>query len=129
MFDKKFIARSRLRFGLGLGIIGSFLTIINMLTFAKVWQPTFESWGIPMLFMYFVLPFGYLVTCWAIGYLYDVKGIWKEETSHSNAYLNPEFVILCDNVISLSDELKETNKKLESINNKMGEKNSIETEM
>jgi|WetSurMetagenome_2_1015567.scaffolds.fasta_scaffold07071_12 hypothetical protein len=113
MLDKKFIARSRLRFGLGVGIIGSFLSVINILTFAKVWQPTFENYGIPMAVIYIIMPVGYLSICWMIGYLYDVKGIWKEETSHSNAFLNPEFVVLCDGVVNLSDKVDEISKKLD----------------
>jgi len=113
MFDKKFIARSRLRFTLGLGIIGSFLTIINMLTFAKVWEGTFIYYGVPMLIIYIILPMGYMISCWCIGYLYDVKGIWKEETSHANANLNPEFVVLCENVVLLNEKLNDINKKLE----------------
>jgi len=125
MIDKKFIARSRLRFTLGLGVVGSFLTIINMLTFAKVWQQTFESWNIPMLFMYFVLPVGYLITCWFIGYFYDVKGIWAEETSHQNAYLNPEFVVLCDNVVKLDEKLDDLKKRLDDLNK--GDYNKIKS--
>jgi hypothetical protein len=124
MIDKKFIARHRLRFTLGLGIIGSVLTVINMLTFAKVWEETFKFYNIPMVVIYVILPLGYMAACWWIGYLYDVKGIWKEETSHANANLNPEFVVLCDNVIELDKKLDELNKKLDDLNK--GDYNKIE---
>jgi len=120
MFNKKFIARSRLRFGLGMAIIGSLLTVINMLTFAKVWQPTFEAYGIPMLAVYIILPFGFIISSWFIGYIYDVKGLWKEETSHTNIYLNQEWMILCENVGILSIKLDDLNKKMENIIKKIG---------
>lgn len=125
IIDKKFIARSRLRFTLGLGVIGSFLTIINMLTFAKVWEETFKFYNIPMIIIYVVLPVGYMITCWWIGYLYDIKGIWAEEVSHQNEYLNPEFVVLCDNVVKLDEKLDGLNKKLDDLNK--GDYNKIKS--
>jgi hypothetical protein len=125
MIDKKFIARHRLRFSLGLGIIGSFLTVINMLTFAKVWEETFKFYSIPMIIIYAVLPLGYIIVCWFIGYFYDVKGIWKEETSHSNANLNPEFLVLCENVVKLDEKLDDLNKRLDDLNK--GDYNKIKS--
>jgi hypothetical protein len=115
----KFIAILRLRFSLGIGIIGMFTSVIGMLTFAKVWEQTFVSLNIPLIFVYIALPVGFFSSCWFIGYIYDVKGLWKAETSHTNTKLNPEFVILYDNIKSIVDTLDETNKKLEEIKTKM----------
>ena len=111
----KFIAILRLRFSLGIGIIGMFTSVIGMLTFAKVWEQTFISLSIPLIFVYIALPVGFFSSCWLIGYIYDVKGLWKAETSHTNTKLNPEFVILYDNIKSIVETLDETNKKLDDI--------------
>lgn len=115
----KFIAILRLRFSLGIGIIGMFTSVIGMLTFAKVWEQTFISLGIPLIFVYIALPVGFFSSCWLIGYIYDVKGLWKAETSHTNTKLNPEFVILYDNIKSIVETLDETNKKLDDIKSKV----------
>jgi hypothetical protein len=117
MIDKKFIARSRLRFQLGLGMIGMFVSIIGMLTFAKVWEETFKFYNIPLLFVYIALPLGFFGACWLIGYLYDVKGIWKEESSHMNVNINPEFQILCGDVRVIDEKLNQINAQLEEIIN------------
>jgi hypothetical protein len=116
IIDKKFIARSRLRFQLGLGMIGMFVSLIGMLTFAKVWEDTFKFYNIPLLFVYIALPVGFFGACWLIGYLYDVKGIWKEESSHMNVNINPEFVVLCQNVVVLEEKLDKISKTLEGLN-------------
>lgn len=112
---KKYIALTRMRFGLGLGIIGMFTSIIGMLTFAKVWEETFLFYGVPMITVYLFLPLGFFGACWWIGYLYDVKGIWKEETSHQNMKLNPEFLTVLanmDHMVKNLDILTKTIDKL-----------------
>lgn len=91
IIDKKFVARHRLRFTLGSGIIGTFFFVINLLTFAKVWESTFNFYSIPIIVIYIGLPAFYIFTCWGVGYVYDTGGFWKEETSHANKEINPEF--------------------------------------
>ena len=98
MIDKKFVARHRLRFTLGSGIIGVFFFVINLLTFAKVWEDTFKFYNIPILIIYFGLPLSYIFICWIVGYFYDVMGIWKEEASHANRELNPEFADMVQDI-------------------------------
>jgi hypothetical protein len=90
-FDGDFIARSRLRFSLGIGIIGYAISALNILTFAKVWQSTFDYYGVPIMLMYTVFPIGFVFACWYIGYIYDTKGYWGKENSHVNLKMNPEF--------------------------------------
>jgi hypothetical protein len=115
MIDKKFIARSRLRFTLGLGIIGAFISIISILTFAKVWEETFKFYGIPMIIVYVILPLGFGLACWCIGYFYDVKGIWKEENSHINASLNPEFQLVWEDIRIIDRKLGSIQQQLEEL--------------
>jgi hypothetical protein len=103
--DKKFIARSRLRYILGTGVIGALISAVNLLTFAKVWENTFLYYGIPPIAVYFILPVFYIAACWYIGFIYDTRGIWGEETSHSNEYLNPEFKKLVKDIKQIKDKL------------------------
>jgi len=103
--DKKFIARTRLRFTLGGGVIGSVMTIIGLLTFVKVWEKTFEYYGIPMIIVCALFPIVYIVSCWYIGMLYDTKGYWQEENSHANENLNPEFKQICKDVTEIKNEI------------------------
>jgi hypothetical protein len=112
VFDKDFVARSRLRFSLGIGIIGYAISALNILTFAKVWSSTFEYYGIPMMLMYTAFPIGFVIACWYIGYLYDIKGYWGKENSHVNANMNPEFKKICADIewIKLKMEEKDANK-------------------
>jgi len=112
---KKYIALTRMRFGLGLGIIGMFTSIIGMLTFAKVWEETFIYYNIPMITIYLALPMGFFIACWWIGYLYDVKGIWKEETSHQNMKLNPEFLTVLSNMDHIVANLDKLTDKIDEL--------------
>jgi hypothetical protein len=72
-------------------------------------------YGVPMLVIYIFLPASFVLSCWYIGFYYDVKGIWKEETSHANANLNPEFVALCQLVDRMDNKLDELTKKLNEL--------------
>lgn len=113
---KKIIAIARLRFGLGLGIVGMFTSVIGMLTFAKVWENTFIDLSVPLVFVYIALPLGFFISCWCIGYIYDVKGIWKEETSHTNMKLNPEFLTILANFETIKSKLEILQQKVDEIN-------------
>lgn len=119
MFDyKKFIALARMRFNLGLGIIGMFTSIIGMLTFAKVWEETFTFYNIPMISIYLLLPLGFFIACWWMGYIYDVKGIWKEENRHINDKLNPQFQLLWTDIRNINDKIDTIKTQLDEINSK-----------
>jgi hypothetical protein len=112
-FDKKFIARSRMRFLLGSGIAGIIMSFVTLLTFAKVWATTFEYYGIPMLPVYIAFPVLYMIVCWYGGLLYERSGVWGEETSFVNKTLNPEFLELYNDVkeIKKSLNIPEKNQK------------------
>jgi hypothetical protein len=107
MIDKKFVARHRLRFTLGSGIIGTFFFVINLLTFAKVWEETFNFYQVPIIIIYIGLPSLYIFSCWIVGYIYDVKGFWKEEASHANRELNPEFVDMMHDIKDIKKYMEE----------------------
>jgi hypothetical protein len=115
IINKAFIARHRLRFGLGSGIIGTFFFVFSLLTFAKVWEKTFEFYNIPTVIIYIGMPISYLIVCWSIGYLYDTRGFWEMENSHSNTQLNPEFVTLCDNAKDLILKMNGFSAKIDSL--------------
>lgn len=124
--NKAFIARHRLRFGLGAGIMGTFLIIFSLLTFAKVWEQTFEFYHIPPIIIYVSMPILYFITCWYIGYIYDTGGFWEMENSHINTKLNPEFVVLCDNAKELITKIEGFNVKIDDLSSRMEE---LETEL
>jgi len=100
-----FIAKHRLRFAAGAGLIGSFLSVFSLLTFAKVWQETFEFYGIPPLAIYILFPIGYVIGCWYVGYLYDRKGLWKAEVAFGNRQQNPELMEMYDDIKKIKTAL------------------------
>jgi hypothetical protein len=106
-----FIARHRLRFGAGVGLIGSFFSIFTLLTFSKVWSETFEYYGIPPVVIYIVAPLGYFFTCWYVGYLYDRKGLWKAEVAFGNRQQNPELMEMYDDIKKIKTALNITEEK------------------
>jgi hypothetical protein len=109
--NKKLIARSRLRYAQGSGMVGILISLTTLLTFANVFQPTFEKIGIPVQAIYILLPIGYILLCWYVGMLYDTKGFWEEETSHANEFLNPEFSKMCAEIESMKRTLEEINER------------------
>jgi hypothetical protein len=75
------------------------MAVINLLTFAKVWEGTFKYYGLPPIAVYILLPFFFVLGCWYVGYLYDVKGLWKSETKFSNRKQNPELFEIYETVM------------------------------
>lgn len=107
--NKDTVARSRLRFTLGVGFVGYGLSILNILTFAKVWSDTFEFYGIPVIIIYILLPILFAASCWYIGYMYDTRGYWSRENSHINENMNPEFRQICRDVTYIKKLLEDKN--------------------
>jgi hypothetical protein len=93
-----FIARHRLRFVAGAGLVSSFLSIFSLLVFAKVWEATFEFYGIPPITIYIGAPIAYVIGCWFAGYIYDRKGLWKAEVAFGNRQQNPELMEMYDDI-------------------------------
>jgi hypothetical protein len=109
--NKKLIARSRLRYAQGSGMVGILISLTTLLTFANVFQPTFEKIGIPVQAIYILLPIGYILLCWYVGMIYDTKGFWEEETSHANEFLNPEFSAMCAEIKEMKKTMEEMNER------------------
>ena len=113
LFKKK-IARSRLRYAQGSGMVSILISMVSLLTFANVFQSTFEKLGIPIQVIYVLLPISYVALCWYVGMLYDTKGFWEEETSHANEFLNPEFNKMCEDIEKIKRTLEEMNENQRS---------------
>jgi len=111
-----FVARHRLRFALGTSIIGTFFFVINLLTFAKVWEETFKFYNFPVIIVYIGMPLFYIFVCWMVGFLYDTMGFWKEENSHSNRQLNPEITIILNTLDDIKVNAFKTDSIISSIN-------------
>jgi hypothetical protein len=103
---RPFFARNKLRFFLGMGFLGVFMSIFNFLTFAKVWSATFEFYGIPIGIVHLAIPLLLIVGCWYSGYWYEMNNLWTEEVIHQNQTLNPQLMELMRDVKELKEMLK-----------------------
>jgi hypothetical protein len=91
-----FISRQLWRVNQGLARISIFWNIIGFLTFVKVWQSTFEYYGLGILGVFAVLGIAYFLTSWTIGYFNEVKNFSREEWKHQIGVQNPEYWQLID---------------------------------
>lgn len=103
-----------MRYARGAGWAGMLIAFVNTLTFAKVWQETFIYYGISPTIIYVALPITYLVACWTIGYIDEVKDLWKAEYTYTNKLLNKEW---CE----LSEKIDLINSKIDNITYKIEE--------
>lgn len=87
-----FVAQIRMRFIIGVALVGIALSVAQLLTFAKIWVEEFEKWGIPAMVLYIALPLLYVVSCWGVGYLYQTWGFYAAEASFNNTKGNPELM-------------------------------------
>lgn len=94
-----------MRFVAGSAIVSSAMTVINLLTFAKVWENTFIYYSIPPISVYILLPLFFITGCWYVGYLYDIKGLWKAETKFGNKKQNPELMEIHETVSEIKSML------------------------
>lgn len=77
-----FLGRFSARFTRGFSRAGVIVGIINILTFAKVWQSTFDYFGIPIVAVILAIPVGFIAVCIAIGILEEKSGVWCDDTLH-----------------------------------------------
>jgi hypothetical protein len=94
---KEFLARSKYRFFNGTSFAGVLTGLLGILTFAKVWAPTFEFYGISPVLAYVSIPAFYILFCYFGGFAYELSGIQAKEISHQNKNVNPEVVRLLAN--------------------------------
>lgn len=94
---KAFIARNKLRLFVGLSFLGFITSMVNYLTFAKVWAPTFEYYGITPSIIYALIIPSVILSAFVMGYIYDKMHLWGFEVSYQNdAHINPEFSENCE---------------------------------
>jgi hypothetical protein len=75
---------------------GIAIGIVNLLTFIKVYQGSFNYLGIPAVLLYLILPVGFIFLCVSAGYADEKLKTWAAEASHSNMNLNPEMKEIVD---------------------------------
>jgi hypothetical protein len=80
----------------GVSWAGAIQALLIALTFARVWEDKFEYYHIPSEILYVVVPGGYFVLCWFIGYIDEMKGFWKMEGDYYNKKLNPMWEEWCE---------------------------------
>ena len=105
MFQAAFIARNKLRFFIGYGMISVFMGILSfgmaavtMITVKEIYVPL---WTIP------IVGFVLMLACWYAGYWYEMSNMWALEVSHQNKQMNPELVALCADVAEIKRRLEE----------------------
>ena len=119
---KAFIARNKLRLFIGLGFLGFFTSMINYLTFAKVWAPTFEYYGIAPSAIYVLIIPGVIMAAFIMGYAYDHLDLWGFEVSYQNgANINPEFSENCALAKETNTLVKQLQRDMEEIKKKKQE--------
>lgn len=92
MTAQKLIAETRMKFVIGTAWFGIFISIANLLAFAKLWIGEFSAIGIPDVVVYAGLPLLYIFGCWFTGHLYQVMGFYGAEATFNNRKGNPEFM-------------------------------------
>jgi hypothetical protein len=88
---------------------GVIFTVITVLTFAKVWQATFEYYNVPAILLFIGIPLGYLMLCVFIGYWDERTGLFRKEQEHYNDTVNPQW----PQWLKLLDDVEKIKAKLE----------------
>ncbi len=110
---KDFLARTKYRFFNGTGFAGIMIGLLTILSFGKLWAPTFEFYGINPVITYITIPVLYVLICYFGGLAYELSGIQAKEISHQNRNVNPEVVTLLANG-------RESNERLQQIMDYLG---------
>lgn len=82
------------------------LSIIGFLTFAKVWQSTFESYGIPFVIIIVLFPIALFISAFSVGHWIIVYKIQEAMQSLGNTEANKEFAELCRDVKEIKEKMK-----------------------
>lgn len=86
-----FLATQKNRYYVGGSLTGIILATVNFLVLVKVFQPTFEMYGIPYHLLYIILPGGFVFINWFAGLCYEKSGLWKCEWEHQIRTQNAEY--------------------------------------
>jgi hypothetical protein len=99
------IGRFYYKFQIGFSPMSYALSLIGFLTFAKVWQGTFEYYGIPFAVVVVGMPVCVLATAALIGHYMITKNIQSAMTSLINTEGNPEFAEMCRIVKEIREKM------------------------
>lgn len=102
-------------FGRGYARLGVALGIINILTFAKVWEDLFKSLGIPIVAVIISIPLLFVTICVIVGYLEKSRGIWGTELRYT-------WYIAGYDPIKMVEDVKEIKTCLQSMKEQHGER-------
>lgn len=100
-----FLATQKNRYYVGGSLTGIILATVNFLVLVKVFQPTFEMYGIPYQTLYIMLPVGFVFINWFIGWCYERSGLWRFEWEHQIKTQNPEYLPMLKNVAIIKADL------------------------
>lgn len=102
----EYIGRAYMKFQVGYTPMTYALSIIGFLTFAKVWQSTIESYGIPFAIIIALFPIILFIGAFSIGHGIIVYKIQEAMQSLGNTEANKEFAELCNDVKEIKEKLK-----------------------
>jgi len=88
--------------------VSNLVGIINVLTFAKVWQGTFDYFGVPLLAVIVAIPVGFVALCILLGVFEERSGIWGDDTLH-------QWAVAGWNPVELAGAVKRIEQKLEEM--------------
>jgi hypothetical protein len=95
IFNSRFLGQTYYKFTIGWAIINLPLSLLGWGTFAKVWQPTLDYYGIPFYPVLFGFPLVMAVFGYFIGDTMIKKKVQAEIASLTNEEANPQFFRVC----------------------------------
>lgn len=92
ILNSRFLGRTYFKFQIGFQPLNYILAFVTFLTFAKVWQSTFDYYGVPFWTMLFVFPMFLLGVAAVLGHIMIKKNVQGEIQSLINTEANPELL-------------------------------------
>ena len=101
-----YITYSKMLYLRGISYVSMGITILSLLTFLKVWQETFNRFGIPNEVMFIGFPMAVIIGCVILGFL-DVKyKMWHRESVFSSKNISPVVVNSYNTTKHIEKEIK-----------------------
>jgi hypothetical protein len=107
VINSRFLGRFYYKFQVGFAPMSYLLSFIGFLTFVKVWQSTFDYYGVPFVIALVIFPISILCIAAGLGHVMVKKNIQGEMTSLVNTEANPEFVTLLQTIDRLEYKIDE----------------------
>lgn len=107
-----FISKQLWRVNQGLARINVIWALVGFLTFIKVWQGTFEYFGISIGVVFLILGILYFFTSWFVGYLNETKQFSRAEWLHQIQVQNPEYWQLIEDMHYCRNVIEENEKRV-----------------